>query len=522
MKFYTYAELIGQNVHLRGYDEQGERVQTSEVFRPRAWMLHRPGKNNLSKFVSIFEDQLTEIQFDSTKEANEFIRQYEDVDIPIFMNRRHQYQYLIEKFKTVDFDISHIRWMALDIECTCEGGFPDPGKAQETVNAITMFLNGKHYCLGLKKVELDRSKFQFPVQYEHYDNEYELLERFVNLWEAFDIDIVTGWNVSGFDMPYLINRISNVLGAKSLRRLSYLGKVRSTVEVVEGREIHEPYIAGVQILDYLQLYKKFTYGAQESYKLDYIANHEIGKGKLEIEGAGPSHLLYRTDYKSFIEYNIIDVELVVGLNEKLQFINLAIILAYQNKVNFEDVYSQVRMWEVCFADHLYYRGIVAPAKNDKPGKDQKIEGAYVKIPDPGAKNWVVSFDLDSLYPNLIRMYNISPETLVNDPEEYMKVVEISNKRFDADGTPHLKFDFMMNTRLPIQMFIEGRMPILHPSLPYCIAFNGAMFRKDKQGFIPKVIQEVYQKRRDAKNKMLSCRKKMEAIKTELKKREVAA
>jgi DNA polymerase elongation subunit (family B) len=247
------------------------------------------------------------------------------------------------------------------------------------------------------------------VSYIKCDTEKHLLQSFLTFWEQHKPDVITGWNTEFFDIPYVCNRILNQFDEKELKRLSPWGNVFSRSLYKMGRS-HQVYdIQGVAHLDFFDLYRKFTYINQESYRLDHIAFIELGERK----DGNPYETFsewYTKDYQSFIEYNITDVELVDKLEDKMKLIDLCLTMAYDAKVNYTDVLGSVRYWDILIYNHLREKNIVIPPKR-KSEKVEKFEGAYVKDPQVGMHNWVMSFDLNSLYPHLIMQYNISPETL---------------------------------------------------------------------------------------------------------------
>jgi len=219
-------------------------------------------------------------------------------------------------------------------------------------------------------------------------------------------------------VPYLVNRIRSVLGEDEVKKLSPWNYLWERKVTINGRELIQYNIGGVSALDYIELYKWYAPGgkSQESYKLDNIANVELGESKLSYDEYDNLHQLYKLNYQKFIEYNIKDVELIVKLEDKLKLLELALTLAYDTKTNFEDVFAQTRMWDALIYNHLFAKKIVVPPKVVQR-KNSAFEGAYVKEPQVGMHRYVASFDLDSLYPHLMMQYNISPETLI-EPDNY--------------------------------------------------------------------------------------------------------
>ena len=304
-------------------------------------------------------------------------------------------------------------------------------------------------------------------------------------------DVVTGWNIQLYDIPYICKRLNRVLGEKLMKRFSNWGLVTEGEVYINGRKHTTFDVGGLTQLDYLDLYKKFTYKAQESYRLDYIAEVELGQKKLDHSEFDTFKDFYTQGWQKFIEYNIVDVELVDRLEDKMKLIELALTMAYDAKVNYADVFYQVRMWDNIIYNYLKKRSIVIPPKN-KSQKNEKYAGAYVKEPTPGIYDWVVSFDLNSLYPHLIMQYNISPETLLDERH------------------PSVTVDKILNEDLNFEMYKD-----------YAVCANGAMFRKDVKGFLPELMEKMYGDRVIFKKKMLQAKQAYEKTPTKELEKEIA-
>ena len=248
-------------------------------------------------------------------------------------------------------------------------------------------------------------------------------------------------------------------------------------------------MSGINILDYLDLYRKFTYTNQESYRLAHIAFVELGQRKVDHSEYDNFKDFYTSDWQKFIEYNIQDVELIDRLEDKMKLLELAITMSYDAKANFEDVYSQVRMWDTIIYNYLSDKNIVVPPRKGSK-KDEKYAGAYVKEPIPGKYDWVVSFDLNSLYPHLIMQYNISPETLWETRHSSSSVERILNQEIDFDGK-------------------------------FAVCANGAQYRKDIHGFLPKIMQKIYDERTIYKKLMLTAKSEYEKKPSEKLKKDIS-
>jgi DNA polymerase elongation subunit (family B) len=326
------------------------------------------------------------------------------------------------------------------------------------------------------------------VTYLKCRDENNLIMRFLDMWEETSPDIVTGWNIQFFDIPYLNNRITRLMGDNTAKRLSPFRRIGERTTTIHNKQQVAFDLVGIAILDYIELYKKFTYSQQESFSLNHISYLELGEKKLDYSEVESLHQLYRTNFQKFIEYNIHDVELVDRIDAKMQLIDMALALAYDAKVNYTDVFTQVRMWDTLIHNELIEQNIVVP-QNVRTPKDEQYAGAYVKDPIVGMHEWVVSFDLNSLYPHLIMQYNVSPETIVEGRHTSISIDNLLNSEYQASGE-------------------------------YCMAANGHYFKRDKQGFLPAMMQRMYDDRSLYKKKMIEAQKAYEKETDKERKREI--
>ena len=472
-KFYSNVFLSGDKIFYIGY-EDGERVHYQEVFSPVLYAQ----SNNKTEFKTLDGRYAQEIKFGSVKDAKEFIEKYKGVEnFKIYGNDRFLYQYISSKFpeEEIQYDTSQLKIYTIDIETSSENGFPNIADTSEEILCLTVkdFTTKKLIVWGTREYENSRD----DVEYRVFWKEDEMLRDFLAWWAENTPDILTGWNVKLFDVPYICRRIDRVLSTKYMKSLSPWNKVNEREVEIKGRNHIYYDVIGVSVLDYLDLYQKFTYTNQESYRLDHIASVELGQQKLDHSEFETFKDFYTQNWQKFVDYNIIDVELVDRLEDKMKLIELALTMAYDAKVNFEDVYYQVRMWDSIIYNDLTRKNIVVPP-NERHDKDSKYAGAYVKEPVPGLYEWVVSFDLNSLYPHLIMQYNISPETLLPTKHPSATVDRILKKDIIIDGD-------------------------------CCVCANGAQYRKDFQGFLPKLMQKMYDDRVLYKKKMLVAKQENE-------------
>jgi DNA polymerase elongation subunit (family B) len=415
--------MVGNQFLVRGY-ENGEHFMTRENFYPTLFV---PSKKKTK--CKTLEGQCVEsVQPGLVKDCREFIKKYENVDgFKIYGNDRYVYQYISDKYDEdeIKFDINKIKLVTLDIEVASENGFPDVESAAEEVLLITIqdYSSKQIRTWGFGTFE----NKQKNVIYRSFKTEYELLNDFIHWWmdEENIPEVVTGWNSELYDIPYLVRRMERVLGEKLMKRISPWGLVTEREVFIAGRKHISYDVGGIAQLDYLNLYKKFTYKAQESYRLDYIASVELGAQKLDHSEFDTFKDFYTKGWQKFVEYNIVDVELVDRLEDKMKLIELAITMAYDAKVNYADVFFQVRMWDNIIYNYLKKRNVVIPPK-EKTEKNDKYAGAYVKEPIPGKYDYVVNFDLNSLYPHLIMEFNVSPETLIGKDELNKRITELES------------------------------------------------------------------------------------------------
>ena len=419
MRWYTNVQLIGNYFLVRAY-EDGKHIEFREEFKPTLFVKSKKE----SKYRTLSGEVVDAVQPGTVKDCREFLKKYENVDgFEIYGNERYIYQYISDKYseEEIKFDINKIKLVTIDIEVASENGFPDVESCSEEILAITLqdYATKKIVSWGIKPFTHNRS----DLIYHYCESEFALLNTFIQYWMDNTPEIVTGWNLQLYDIPYICKRLNRVLGEKLMKRMSLWGLVSEGEVFIDGRKHTIFDIGGVTQLDYMDLYKKFTYKAQESYRLDYIAEVELGQKKLDHSEYETFKEFYTKNWQKFIEYNIVDVELVDRLEDKMKLIELALTMAFDARVNFTDVFYQVRMWDNIIYNYLKKRNIVIPQKN-RSSKNEKYAGAYVKEPKPGIYDWVVNFDLNSLYPHLIMQYSISPETLVEKDELNRRIAEL--------------------------------------------------------------------------------------------------
>ena len=479
MNFYTNVSLVGDGILYRAI-ENGVSVKRVVRYQPTLFV----PSNKESEHKTLSGHYVESVQPGTISDCRDFVKQYEGIpNFKIYGNTDYVYQYIGDEFPDeVDYDMSKIVVAHIDIETQCEHGFPQVDDPQESVIGITLSVNGKKYVLGLGEFHID------GVDCRNYEYEEDLLADFLEIWKSEHPDIVTGWNIKFFDIPYLVQRMNKLLTPVETSQLSPWKKIREKFIERSSKRHRTFQILGVSILDYLDLYRTFTYTNQESYRLDHIAFVELGERKLGYGKYETIRDFYRGDFQRFMEYNVRDVELIELLEDKMKLLELALALAYSAKVNYEDVFSQVRTWDQIIYHHLRKQNIVIPPK--KGGKkDEKYAGAYVKDPITGMHDWIVSFDLNSLYPHLIMQYNISPETLIRGGQ-------------DSSINPDAILGSDPEALDSIQRNVDRG---------YSVAANGTCYRKDSLGFLPELMQKMYVERKDFKTKLIECQKQRETL-----------
>jgi len=472
MSFYTNVQMVGDNLLYLGY-ENGQRIQRKFKFSPTLFVV----TDKKTKHRTLDGRYAKPIKFESIREARAFRDKYKDIDnFEVHGYDRYLYQFISKEFPAeVDYDLKSLKVTSLDIEVACENGFPNVQECAEPLLSITVqdYISRKIKVWGTKPYRTDRK----DVEYILCDSEEHLLRGFLHYWTTNFPDILTGWNVELYDVPYICGRMERLFGEKEMKQMSPWGIVHREEMEIKGRQQIIYNMFGINVVDYLDLYKKFTYTNQESYRLDHIAFVELGEKKLDHSEFENFKDFYTKDWQKFIDYNIKDVELVVRLEDKMKLIELAVALAYDAKVNIRDVYFQVRMWDTIIYNFLKNKNLVVPPAK-RSDKNEKYEGAYVKEPKPGRYDWVVNFDLNSLYPHLIMQYNISPETLWETRHASASVERLLKKEVVIDGE-------------------------------FCVAPNGAQYRKDIHGFLPEIMQKIYDERTLYKKKMLQAKRDYE-------------
>lgn len=430
--FYTNVSLLGNRIAYReikdGKENSGKFEYAPTIFIPT---------NKESKYSTIEGQLVAPWNPGNIKDTREFIQQYEDNEsVTIYGNTNWVTEFIAEHYgSNVEFDSNYIRIFTFDIEVYSESGFPETEEAKHPITAITVHdsYDDCYHVFTFCTFSTERN----DIKVYHSKTEKELLNDFIEFWAKNYPHVMTGWNTEVFDIPYLCRRIENLFTEHTLKRLSPFSSVRSrTKKGAYGSEFLHYEIMGISNLDYISLYKKHVLKPRESYTLDHIAYVELGESKLGYDEYFGLSDFYLNDPQSYIEYNIKDTELVVRLDQKLKLMDLTFTVAYYAGVTYEDTFSPVKTWDTLITEYLKEQGYVVPPKEDV---DKKVpyEGAYVKEPKTGFSDWVLSFDLASLYPSLIMQYNIGPDTIIDEPviDESVDIDSLLYKKVDTSYLP---------------------------------------------------------------------------------------
>ena len=492
--FYTSVIRDGGKILVCGYQD-GKRFLKKVKYKPYLFI---PTKNEKSRYKTIYGEPVERLDFDDIWDAYNFQKQYEDVEnFQVYGLTDYPYTYINDNFKGAKpkaEDIARIKVCVIDIEVDISERYPTIELADNAITAITMLYKDITIAFGLG----DFTPKDKKVKYSRCKDESDLLKKFLNVWssDVFRPDVVTGWNIEAFDIPYIVNRIKRILGDGEAERLSPWGLLtekRFTGRF--GKEVQSYIPHGVNILDYFELYKKFTYSSQESYSLNHISFVELGEKKTDYSEYENLTRLYRENHQLFMEYNVRDCELVWRIDQKMRLLDLVYEFAYDSGTNFADALKPVITWDVIIHNYLLERNVVVPPKKET-SKDLRPRGGYVKTTRPGMYHWVVSFDLQSLYPHLIMGHNISPEVYRGKLRDNLKVSQY------LEGIPKGVWDFITETNVSL-------------------CGNNCYYDRTRQGFMGALMDEYFAKRAAYKKQMIEVEKEYERTKDASLKNEIS-
>jgi DNA polymerase elongation subunit (family B) len=556
--WYTYVGVIGDRVVVRARGPNGEPLSYEHQFKPVYYL----PTSKQTGWTALDGRPLREVRMDGIRAAREWREKYVDVEgMEVFGDVPIPFQFVAEAFPSkIPYVFDQIACAFFDIEVAGERKFPDPKEANYPINVISWFIHDVMHVWGTTEYGGRYVAHQPDIVYHEFDNEEDLLMDFLGFWTEDYPDIITGWNIAGFDVPYIINRLTKLFGERVAKKLSPYNRFSERRVTLHQNEITQVDITGVACLDYLELYKKHTGSQQENYRLDTIASIELkGERKMKFEEYTNLHQLYTNNYQKFVEYNVQDTRLVKKLDAKLKFLELVCILAYDAKVNYIDTYKQVRMWDSLIYHHLREQQIAVPP-HPRRGKTEQFPGGYVKIPAVGVHQWIASFDVNSLYPTLMRQWNISPDKHVSQAmlerrflqlqaafmETTGKKIEIQEVPIDGKPRPgYLWGDpsilsyaalraalyciqevLALIREIDVDMYLTNPeritrvRPILQ-TLELTVSPNKQAFRIDAPGFLPNILTRLYEERVKAKAEQMASSKELKLIEAEMQRRGIA-
>jgi DNA polymerase elongation subunit (family B) len=482
-----------QTMRLYTWDEDGKRISYDTTYEPYLYL----ETNNTPDAKSIFNTSLRKRTFRTQFDRYKFVN--ENLGTRIFENLPPAQQFLIDTFhgqnESPDFSKFPLKVYYFDIETYSPDAFPVPEKAADPVNVITIYdsLNSKFYTWGTAPM----SRLIDNCTYVHCESEKAMFKKVLSFLEQDYPDILSGWNSEFFDIPYIINRITNVLGQDEVKRLSPTGRITSRlVRNKFGKEQMRWYIEGIACIDYLEIYRKFCFTPRESYKLNDIAEVEIGESKVDF---GDQNLasLAMTDWDLFVEYNVQDVNLLVRLEKQLRYLELLRMIAYAGCCTFENALGTLSVVNGLCALHARSIDLKIPTFNRENDSNKKNEGGHVKEPQRGFQEHIVSFDANSLYPNVMITLNLSPET---------KVGKISEATADHITIKHVNGQEFTLTKANFDHFIKAE--------SIAISKANILFSQKHKGMVPSIADGFYQRRVEIKNKLKKYKKKLVGLTTE--------
>lgn len=466
--FYTKViQYKNKILHVFYDDNNKKRIEICD-FNPKLGLI----SDEEEKYKDIFGNNIKIIKFKNIDEYKKF--KYEEDGLELYNDINLEYQFISERYKNnIVFSKNIMKIFNIDIEVDSRNGLPFPEEANYEIQAVTIqeMNSNKFIVYGLKDYENKKEN----IKYIKCKNEEEILKRFIQLFEKIKPDILTGWNILYFDIPYLINRMKR-LKIKDFLKLSPIQEIKERKD--DDKNIYE--ILGVTILDYIELYKKFEQNKQESYSLNSISKIELGDEKVNYDEFEDLNELYEKDFKKFIEYNIKDVELVWKLDKKLKYIDLILSISYMVKCNYEDCFGTVKLWDIFLFNRLFEKNILIPPIRINEKKE--FPGGFVLDPKVGMTNFLTIYDIKSSYPNAIRSYNISPETIIpyeKLPEE-LKILK--NKYGNIENSLDI-----------VDKMTEEETNILK-KYNVCLTSSGNFFSNKKYGIVPEIVSNIYEER----------------------------
>jgi DNA polymerase elongation subunit (family B) len=479
------------------------------------------------KFLSIKGDPLTRVTSKNLKEHRKELaiysgkKLYESDINPI-------YRCLEDNYLNQDAPKLNVAWFDIEVDFDPERGYASPEHAFMPITAIAVYLQWMQtmVCLAIppktmSMAEAEESVKEFPNTML-FEREADMLDTFLDLIQ--DADVLSGWNSEGFDIPYTVNRVTKVLSKEDTRRFCLWDQFPKKREYEKYGKAAITYdFHGRVHLDSLELYRKYTYEERHTYRLDAIAEHELGETKTQYEGTLDQ--LYNNDFKKFIEYNRQDCMLLEKLDKKLKFMDLANTLAHECTVLLQTTMGAVAVTEQAIINEAHKRGMIVPNRVNREGLDIQAAGAYVAYPKKGIHEWIGSLDINSLYPSAIRALNMGPETIVGQlrqdgTKDFIAAEQAKGRSFAAawEGIfGSLEYSAVMNCEVGRDVTIDWENGgsdtlsaaqaydlIFESNQPWMISANGTIFTYEVEGIIPGLLKRWYAERKDMQAKLKDC------------------
>lgn len=500
---YTFYQTSGGNILFK-YRKNGQSfTKKVDFYKPSLYVKANESETD-TEVKSVYGYPLKQMQFDGIRDAKDFVKSYKDVEgFNIEGNSNYGNQFIIEMYqgKMPEFDAKKIRVGILDIEVDAPE-FPEPAEAKWPINGVTFYDSFTDIYYAIGDVEYIHNKESevghLNVVYTTCPDELTIIRTMLIHFKEFQYDLTTGWNSESFDMPYIVNRCYKIVGEKFTNQcLSPFGQIYLT-EITGnfGKSQIKANIVGLPHLDYMQLYKKHIYVPRESYRLDFIASEELGESKTSYEDEGSLFNLYRENPQKFAEYNVKDVYLIAKLDKKLGLLSLTYTLAYYTLSNYEDTLGTVKLWEQLVAKHLYATGRV-PLFSNKNRETREFDGGFVKAPVPGFHEWVITEDLNSLYPHLEMQVNIGPETYIPRDQLPDELLALKSK-YTIDDLITGKADLSVVKKYGLSM-----------------GANFEFYSKESMSLFSEIKRELYSMRKVYKKLMIKAQKDMEELKQQV-------
>lgn len=487
--YYSSFFRRGNRVYIRQINEDGTRSNIQVDYKPK---LYITSEEPNCEFKNLGGEELYEIEFSDAKSAKAYSEAYQG---KLYGYPRFEYSCVDDQYPyEIEYNYDDLRIGFLDIEVESATHYSTIKNPDQPIILIQLLYKDVYYIFGTKFYE----SYDNNVKYIKCSSEEDLLRKFVQVFRKFDLDVVSGWNSAGYDLPMLHERMRLIEMEDWFKKLSPFGIIETSEVLVFGKMQLRVDIKGIQHLDLIELMKKFDRTKYENYKLDTVSKAVLKKGKVAYDGNLAD--LYVTDFKRFVDYGLRDVELVKEIEDAKNLIRMVMMVAYLNKANFIDSFSQIRMWDNQIMIYLKHEDkvqvpfLIAKEQDDyyNENENEKFEGAFVFHPITGRHEWVETVDVQSMHPSIIMSFNISPETYLSSSK---KNVEFFLK------------DCVQYTRELIDTNASS-------------LANGAMFDNSYEGFLPKIVRRVFDMRNDAKSQYKKYKKLLDAIDNEEESKEI--